>query len=304
MEKILAKSIISCTDQIGEGPTWDDAQRRVIWSDNKLGTIHTAQRNAAGLWKQTREWRLQRPIAAAIPRRQGGLAVAAGVEILFLDEKSGETQPFARIDADADRVSLNDAKCDGRGRLWASARAHDFGPHAGLYRIDPDGTVTQMLESVSLGNGLGWSPDSKRFYFIDTLSRSVDAFHFDLDSGSITERRRIVKFEQGAPNGMTVDEYGCLWIAATSTGQVRRYSPGGNFLLEVSIGPPNPTSCAFGGEDRGELFITSASIPLPGAVAEKLGITGQGIAYSGSDAGGLFICRPGVSGIPATPFAG
>jgi len=165
-----------------------------------------------------------------------------------------------------------------------------------------------MLEPVSLSNGLDWSPDGATFYYIDSAKNSVDAFDFDATLGSISGRRTVVTIpkSEGVADGMTVDCDGCLWVAIFGTGEVRRYMANGVLRECVAISAPGVTSCAFGGLDGGDLFITSASIRLPDAILPSAGFSvemAENIARA-PGAGGLFVCRPGVSGRPATPFAG
>jgi sugar lactone lactonase YvrE len=177
---LTATLALDSQDTIGEGPTWDAAQERLLWSDNHVGIIHEARSDGRGRWRESRRWNLGRPIAAAIPRAKGGIVVVGGIEAFLLDE-AGAIAPFARIDADPDRVTLNDAKCDPRGRLWAGTRDKDFTVpgrqilpgRCALYRIDPDGVVTRVVEGVTLSNGMDWSPDGSIFYYIDTYTRAI-----------------------------------------------------------------------------------------------------------------------------------
>jgi sugar lactone lactonase YvrE len=294
---------IDARNGIGDGPAWDAADQRLIWSDHETGIIHQAHSDGAGGWHETGAWNVHCPLAAALPRSGGGLVVAGGTDIFMLDD-DGNVTPFTRIDADPKRVRLNDAKCDPRGRLWAGTLALDFSPSAGLYRIDPDGSVRVMLQNARLANGLDWSPDGRTFYFIDSLARTVDAFDFDLDAGTIANRRNVVTLQWGCglPNGMTVDREGCLWLAATGAGEVQRYTPEGELLERVTISTPGATSCAFGGPGGGELFITSRSGRLP-EIALSTGIAPDMMQNDGPEAGGVFVFRPGQTGVPATPFA-
>ena len=95
--------------------------------------------------------------------------------------------------------------------------------------------------------------------------------------------------EQGRPDGLAVDAEGGIWVALWGGGAVQRYSPEGS----LDGAPPLPvsqvTSCCFGGPDLGDAVrhVSAAR----GAEHEPL-------------AGSLFACRPGVRGLPATPFAG
>jgi sugar lactone lactonase YvrE len=303
-----AKLAIDCRDTIGEGPAWDAAGRRLLWLDNAFGIVHEAKLDALGTWRQSRRWNLDRLTGAAVPRAKGGLAVVSGTEILTLNE-AGEIEPLARIDADAKAVRFNDAKCDAQGRLWAGTMAHDFTPGiSALYRIDPDGAVTTMLRDVGLSNGLDWSPDGTTFYYIDSFTASVDAFDFDAVRGTISRRRKIVTIpaSDGGLDGMTVDREGCLWLAIFGPGEVRRYSPDGALLMRVETSAPAVTSCAFGGPDGEDLLITSASLRIPDPVLPIIGwsLEMADNAATAPGAGGVFVCRPGVTGKPATPFAG
>lgn len=303
-----AKLAIDARDTIGEGPTWDAAKGRLLWLDNTVGLIHEAKSDGAGSYRESRRWNLDRPAGAAIPQAKGGLVVAGGVEIFLLSE-AGDIAPFARLDADPNRIHVNDAKCDPQGRLWVGTLASDFTPALGaLYRVDPDGTITTMLKQVTLSNGMDWSPDGATFYYIDSGARSVDAFDFDAARGAISRRRTIVTIArgEGVPDGMTVDREGCLWVAVPATGEVRRYAPDGALLTRVEISAPAVTSCAFGGADGKDLLITSAAVRLPDAVLPLVGFTAEMAekAAAAPGAGGLFVCRPGATGRPATPFAG
>lgn len=305
MDSLLtAKVAIQSHNQIGEGPVWDAARRRLLWVDHSAGSIHQARRNEAGEWQEAGRMNLARPIAAALPRINGGLIVAGGTEVFMLDE-AGRSEPFACIEADPVRVRFNDAKCDPQGRVWAGTLTTDFRPGgATLYRIDADGTVTAMLNGVTLANGFDWSPDGSTFYFIDSLRFAVDAFDFDPHNGVIANPRTLVMIDpvDGGPNGMTVDREGCLWVALTGGGEVRRFAPDGSLLARVKIAVPAATSCAFGGDGCDELFITSRSGRLPDIVGRQ-GVPETGMESSGPLAGALYICRPGAVGIPATPFA-
>jgi sugar lactone lactonase YvrE len=295
-------------DKLGEGPIWDAAAQRLLWGDHVAHIIREARSDGAGGWREVRRWELGRPLAAAIPRANGGLVLAAGMDILLFDENSasvnGGLEAFARLEVASDLVRINDAKCDPKGRLWAGTLSSDFEPGAAaLYRIDADGTATQMTDGLTLANGLDWSPDSSTFYLVESFTREVLAFDFDVERGTISNRRPLVTFNTGVPNGMTVDRTGNLWIASTGGGNVQCYSPQGRLVATVEIATPGATSCCFGGPDGLDLFITSRSGRLPEA-AIRMGVDPSKMDNHGPDAGALFVCRPGVSGAPAHPFAG
>lgn len=295
---------IGARDRIGEGPTWDAAGQRLLWCDMENGIVHEARLGARGEWRESNRWNLQRTIAAAIPRSRGGLVIAGGTDFFMLDE-AGTQSAFASLDVDPRLVRLNDAKCDPQGRLWAGTLAHDFAARGALYRIDPDGTVSTMLEGLAIANGMGWNLDGSIFYFTESLSRRVEAFEFDPVRGTIAGRRTFVEiaYGEGGPNGLTVDREDCVWVAVTGSGEVRRYSSSGDLLMRVAIGTPGATSCAFAGPECDTLAITSLGRRMPD-VARTIGLTESMMTNEHPESGALFACRPGAAGKPAAAFAG
>ncbi len=173
----------------------------------------------------------------------------------------------------------------------------DFAPGAGsLYRLDTDLSVHRVLGDVTVSNGLAWSFDRRTLYYIDSPTRVVSAFDYDDEAGTITGRRVAVTVpeELGSPDGMTIDSEGKLWVAHWGAGAVCRWDPDGGHLLEkIDVPAAHTTSCAFGGEDLGDLYITTAR---SGRSREDL--EAQPLA------GGLFRVRPGARGVPAFEFTG
>lgn len=278
---------------LGEGPSWDPVTGDLLWVDILGRRVHRfgVARGSEGPSLVT-----DGHVGAVVPRRNGGLVLALARAFALLEP--GASAPATTIPVEADRPGnrLNDGKCDPAGRFWAGTMAYAATPGAGsLYRLDPDLSVTMMLESVTCSNGLGWSPDGRTMYFIDTGTGGVDAFAFDLATGEIADRRRIIDIpsHDGLPDGMTVDAEGGLWVALWGGGAVRRYLPDGTLERIVELPCRLVTSCTFGGELLDELFITTASV---GLTPEELD------AQPG--AGGLFSYRSGLTGLPATPFAG
>ena len=55
-----------------------------------------------------------------------------------------------------------------------------------------------MLSGVTLSNGLGWSPDGRQMYYIDSMTQGVDVFDFDPADGSLGERQRLITIPRTA----------------------------------------------------------------------------------------------------------
>jgi sugar lactone lactonase YvrE len=161
-------------------------------------------------------------------------------------------------------VRFNDGKTDRQGRFWAGKMSDR--PGNSLFRLDVDLSVHRMESSIICSNGLGWSPDNRIFYYTDSIARLIYAYDFDAGSGDICNRRVFTQVPQdageGLPDGMAVDEEGCIWSARWGGWKVVRYTPDAQIEREIPMPVEFPTSCAFGGPDLKDLYITSAWVEV------------------------------------------
>ncbi len=165
-----------------------------------------------------------------------------------------------------------------------------------LFRVDADGSWKKMDSGFTVPNGLGWSPDNSRMYFTDTFRKVIYEYDFDLMAGSIANRRPLISFgaSDGKPDGLTVDQDGCLWVAMWDAWHIARFSPAGRELQRVRMPVPRPTSCCFGGSGLETLYVTSASVRLSEEALAAAPLSGS-----------LFALEiPGVRGLPEATFAG
>jgi len=273
---------------LGEGPVWDGRTDTLVWVDILDGVVHRFDPSTG----EDEATFVGQPVGAAVPRLGGGLLLALR-DGFGLQEPDGSVSLLAEVEAEMPMSRMNDGKCDPAGRLWAGTMDEDHAPGRGaLYRLDHDRRVTRMVSEVTVSNGLAWSPDGATMYYVDTPTQGVDAFDFDLATGEVANRRRLITIpgEDGSPDGMTVDSDGCLWVALWGGFALRRYTPHGALEDVVPMPVSRVTSCAFGGADLRELYVTTARRAL-----------GSQELASQPLAGSLFRLRPGVAGLPATP---
>ena len=276
--------------ELGEGPCWDAARQTLWWVDIVGRSLCEAGLDGAPV----RVWAMPQLIGAVAPTASGGLIAVLQDGIHLIDPDSGVTRALALAPGhDATQFRFNDAKVDPRGRLWAGTLALDGrAGQARLYRITGDAVVTVMREGVSLSNGMAWSPDGGTFYYIDSPTRTVQAFPFDLETGSLGVPWVVVRLgtEDGWPDGCCMDEEGLLWVAHWGAAKLTRWDPRAGRLLDTLRLPVNNvTSCAFGGPKLDQLFITTAKDS--GRTAEP-------------EAGYVFRLNPGTTGVKLATFAG
>ncbi len=277
--------------ELGEGPVWDDRRNCLFWVDIMRGLVHRFD-PADG---SDRAVEVGQPVGAVRPTADGDLVVALRDGFARLDPETGALRMIAAVDADHPERRMNDGSCDAAGRFWAGTMALDETPGAGsLYRLDPDGTVRTMIAGVTISNGLAWTADGRTMYYVDTGSGCIDRFDVEPVTGDLSGRRPFVRVPPGAgaPDGLTLDADGGVWVALWGGGAVRRYTPDGALDGIVALPVSHPTSCAFGGIDLGDLYVTTASIALapPARAAQP-------------HAGAIFRCRPGRVGRSIHRFA-
>ena len=283
---------IDVRPEVGEGPHWDHASQTLWFVDLTGGTVFRYH----PLDGTVDQFSVGQEVGAAIPRDVGGVVLAVRDGIAVAAEDGDGFRIAVPIEGTRRTNRMNDAKCDPAGRLLAGTTAFDFTPRSGaLYRIDPDWSETTVVSDVTTSNGTAWSPDGGRMYFIDSATQGVDVFDYDVASGSLGTRRRLVTIARGdgVPDGMTVDADGRLWVACFGAGAVRCYSPMGELVQVIAFPVSQVTSCAFGGRDLSDLYVTSAGYRFTPEQRAKEPL-----------AGATFVCQPGATGSPAASFAG
>jgi sugar lactone lactonase YvrE len=254
---------IPCSATAGlltEGPRWHAERGELLWVDILGAALHRGRPGVDGALEPVQTITLDRHVGAVAPATRGGYVLAAGTGFLHVDD-AGTVRELAQPEAGRSDVRMNDGACDAHGRFWAGTMAYDESPGAGaLYRLELDGRCTTVLTGLTISNGIGWSADGATMYLADSGTGRVDAFDFDAISGDINRRRTIVAIDEPgvAPDGLTVDEDGGIWVALWGGGAVRRYGPDGALLTTLPLPVERPTSCAFGGPDRSTLFVTTA----------------------------------------------
>jgi sugar lactone lactonase YvrE len=229
-------------------------------------------------------------IAAAVrPRARGGAVIA--VERGFALEESDGSLSYLDELWSGDQVRMNEGGCDPDGRFYCGSMAYDQAEGAAsVYRLDPDGSVHMVLESVTVSNGLEWSPDGSLAYYNDTATGYVSVFDYDPVAG-LTNRRVFATIpDEGRPDGLTVDGEGGVWVAIANGGAVHRFTPDGTLDTTVPVPARKVTACTFGGESLNELYITTS----------REGLDPDDDPLAGS----LFRVTPGVTGMPVRQFAG
>jgi len=269
----------------GEGAVWwNDA---LYYVDIEAHQVHRYEPSTGA----EHSWNVGQRVGTVVPRESGGLVIAGDHGLYFLDERTGELSPIADPEPDKPDNRFNDGKCSPDGRFFAGtiSLVKKTGD-AKLYRLDPDLTLHEAFGPVTNSNGIVWSKDGKTVYYIDTPRREILAF--DYEDGHLRNLRSVVSTEaiDASPDGMTIDSEDRLWVAFCHGACVACYDPAtGEEVRRVEIPALETTSCAFGGPDLADLYVTTG---IHKSVKEEHG-------------GRLFVVKGlGVKGVSANAFAG
>lgn len=276
--------------ELGEGPLWLADRAELAWVDIQRGLIYLLQ-VATG---HARTIAVGEMVGSIAPTAAGLLVAAVATGFVLVDPDRGSVRRLASLERVDPTIRMNDGKADPWGRFWAGTMGLDKRPGAGtLYCLDPDLRVTTALEPVTISNGLDWADDRRTMFYVDTPTRRVDRFDLDAGGAGLRNRRPFISVphDMGAPDGLTLDSAGRLWLALWGGSAVCCYSASGEVEAIVRLPASHVTNCTFGGPDLGDLYITSAWSELSDEQR-----AGEPLA------GRLFRCRPGAVGRRANRF--
>lgn len=277
----------------GEGSIWHPSRQSLFWVDIEGQTLYEY---APGQDKDA-IWSFDRMVSTVVPETDSTVVIALQNEIARVNLNDGSVEPIAVIPDNGGSFRTNDGKCDPEGRMWVGTmRFRGRGPsgEAALYCVQADGTTASKVTGVTISNGIVWSHDHKFMYYVDTPTGLIARYNYNAQTGEIGFDKIAVKIPvgSGAPDGMTIDRDGNLWVAQWGGYGVYCYDPNtGALLAKVEVPAPNVASCTFGGKDMDELYITTASAGLSWDALKKYPLSGS-----------VFLCKPGVTGVTANYF--
>ena len=271
---------------LGESPLWHAERKCCYWADIENGVLY----EYSWLPQATRFWKFNYKLTLIVQGKGNQLILALNARIALFDLESERQEWLLDVELPSSGNRCNDGACDSYGRLWIGTMHLEHKKGAGaLYCINTNLNIYKKLEHTTISNGIVWSLDKKRLYYIDSPTQVVQSYIFEEESGEIIFEKNVVQIpvKIGTPDGMTIDEEGMLWIAHWGGFGVFRWNPhNGQLIDRITVPVPHITSCAFAGENLDYLIITTARENLK---EEEL------IKYP--ESGNIFLVKTGVKGI-------
>ena len=271
--------LIDARHELGECVLWCERSGRLLWTDIPASMLWSHSPST----RKTSSW--------PMPERLCSFALTGSDDRLLLGLASGlalftfSTAAIKRIvdvEADIPSTRLNDGRCDRQGRFVFGMFNQAENPKTALgsfYRLNLDLSLERLpLPKAAIANSICFSPDGRRMYFADSMTREIRVCDYNPCSGEIGESRTFVAANAapGEPDGSCIDAEGHLWSTRWGAGQVIRFAPDGRVDRVLLLAAPQPSCPAFGGADMSTLYVTSAHLgmtdsdraaaPLSGAV--------------------------------------
>jgi sugar lactone lactonase YvrE len=285
--------VLDAKAELGECPVWSAPEQALYWVDIRAPALHRTDPESG----VTHSWPMPSRIGSFGLREAGGAVVALVDGFHLVDFTTGELTPLALLPDQVAGTRFNDGKVSPDGRFFAGTmdEAQMSRPIAGLYRLDPDGSMRQVVGDLIVSNGLAWSADGRTMFHSDSKAQVVWTYDYDPGSGGVSNRRELARptEEQGRPDGAATDEKGYYWSAGISAGVLNRWAPDGSLDRSIPLPCARPTAPCFGGPDLRTIFVTSLRHDLPDEVLAETPLSG-----------GIFAVRVDVPGVPVARFAG
>ncbi|WP_020654506.1 SMP-30/gluconolactonase/LRE family protein [Massilia niastensis] len=265
--------------ELGECVLWCERTRRLLWTDIPASTLWSHSPSTG----KTFSWQLpERLCSFALTGSDDRLLLGLASGLAFFTFSTGKVTRICDVEADIPSTRLNDGRCDRQGRFVFGMFNQAENPKSAMgsfYRLNLDLSLERLpLGHVAIANSICFSPDGRRMYFADSLTREIRCCDYNPCSGEIGEARVFVAADAapGEPDGSTIDADGYLWTTRWGAGQVMRFAPDGRLDRVLELDAPQPSCPAFGGPDLSTLYVTSAHLgmtqndraaaPLSGAV--------------------------------------
>ncbi len=284
--------VLDARAALGESPVWVERERAIWFTDIKGRRLHRLDPETGG----HRVEEMPEEVGCLAPSVDGGFVAGTRSGIWRLDAAGRPELKLADNPEDQAASRFNDGRTDPRGRFLAGTLDEPkVGGMANLYRFDRRGLV-RLVEGLTTSNGLAFSPDGRTMYHADTPRFTVWAFDYDPASGTPSNRRVFIRFDdtaadRGRPDGAAVDAEGRYWVALFEGGRVQCHGPDGSLISVHPVPARCPTMPAFGGADLRTLYVTTARAGRPDEELERQ-----------PAAGGLFALRVDVPGLPLPLF--
>lgn len=239
-----------------EGPCWDSETGRILCvsiEQNCVYSIHP-------LSGEIQAYIMDGQVGCIALKENDKIFVAEYNGIYTIDLKTGNREFVTQLNVNKN-LRYNDGTMDPKGRFLVGTTGYNCLAEQQNYLFSWDGKEKKVLISgTTISNGIDFSRDEKYMYFVDTPTKKVSRYLYDVDDGEITFDKDVICIDDGSlPDGICVDVDDMLWVAQWGGGKVSKWNPyTGEKIMEIELPCKNVSSCCIGGKNNEYLFVTTA----------------------------------------------
>lgn len=240
---------------LGEGAFWHQEHRALFWFDivNRKMLAHAVD-------GAVRQWSFDEYVSAAGVVDRDHLLIGSQTALLLFNLSTGESRVIAPLEAENAVTRANDGRADPFGGFWIGTMGIKAEPGAGAIYRYYRGELRKVFAPISITNAICFAPGGTHAYFTDSVTKVIQRVPLDAQGWPVGRPEPFIDMtsEGLIPDGAVVDATGHLWCAQWGAFRVARYAPSGAFVEAIDVPAARVTCPAFGGEDFGTLFVTSA----------------------------------------------
>jgi len=258
--------------KLGEGTLWVKDQNSIFFVDIKKKRIFSLNIKT----KKRKIFKVNKEIGFIAHFKKQIFILGLQGEIRIQNLKTKKILKSINIEPKIKLNRINDGKTDPKGNLWFGTmdnleRKIEKGS---LYKLDKNLNLKKIDKNYRITNGPAFI-DQFNFYHTDSGKKII--YKIKINKKNEIIKKNIFKkftFNEGSPDGMTLDKNKNLWVAHYNGACVSVFDSKGKLIHRIQLPAKNITNCAFGGQNNNELFITSATKGMNKAELRKFRYSG------------------------------
>tara|TARA_B100001245_G_scaffold91046_1_gene65890 strand:+ start:228 stop:1109 length:882 start_codon:yes stop_codon:yes gene_type:complete len=284
------KAIWRAKTILGEGTLWVPSHNSIYFVDIKKKRILTLNIKS----NKKKIIKIDKEIGFLSHIKNYTFLLGLKSELRIINIKSRKILKSIKIEDDKPLNRINDGKTDLKGRLWFGTMDNPERKikNGSLYCLDTKLTLHKVDKKYYITNGPAFINNDT---FLHTDSGLKTIFKIKINKKfKIIKKTKFLKFskKEGSPDGMTIDSKKNIWICHYGGACITVYNLKGKRIHKVNLPAKNITNCTFGGNNKNEIFVTSALKGMKKNEIKKYNLSGS-----------LFNIKTNIKGVISKPFS-
>lgn len=256
MMKYNPELVFYCGSTLLEGPVWDEKRQAVLCVSIEQSCVyHICVETGA-----VRSFQTDGQVGCALLKTDDSIIAATYNGLYEINIDTGVSKFLVQLNQDK-QLRYNDGILDSCGRILVGTTGYKCLAENKNCLYSWDGQeIKKLVTETTISNGIDFSKDDKWMYFVDTPTRKVGRYFYNIETGEVAFDKYVIEItDAGVPDGICMDDDGMLWVAQWGGSKVSKWNPNtGERLGEIIFPCLNVSSCCIGGKDRDTLYVTTA----------------------------------------------